>query len=83
MSNIDLPRSADTQYERGASIDKSQLIAGDLVFFQTYTSGASHVGIYIGDDKFIDATSGGVRIESLNSDYRKSCYYGAKRILDV
>ena len=83
MSGIEIPRSADTQYEKGVSINKNQLIAGDLVFFQTYAAGASHVGIYIGDDKFINATSGGVKIETLNSDYRKSCYYGAKRILDV
>ena len=81
MSGIDIPRTADYQFEVGTPISKSELIPGDLVFFETYAPGASHVGIYIGDGNFVDATSGGVTVESLYSDYRLSCYYGARRII--
>ena len=56
-SGIDLPRSADEQYLVGQKIGKHNLQPGDLVFFQTYEEGVSHSGIYIGDGKFISATS--------------------------
>ncbi len=81
LSGIDIPRTADYQFEIGTPVSKEDLIPGDLVFFETYAPGASHVGIYIGDGNFVDATSGGVTVESLYSPYRLSCYYGARRII--
>ena len=81
MAGIDLPRTADVQYECGYEVSKDQLIPGDLVFFETYEPGASHVGIYIGNGEFVDSTDGGVTVESLYSDYRMSCYYGARRVI--
>ena len=81
-AGISLPRTADVQYEVGTPISTSELVAGDLVFFSTYTYGASHVGIYIGDSNFIHASSSrGVTISSLNQAYYSSHYIGARRIL--
>ncbi|WP_370871617.1 C40 family peptidase [Pectinatus haikarae] len=81
-AGISLPRTADAQYELGTPVAYDDLIPGDLVFFSTYTYGASHVGVYMGDGKFIDAsTSRGVTIDSLNSGYWSSTYIGARRVI--
>lgn len=81
-SGIDLPRSADEQYLVGQKIGKHNLKPGDLVFFQTYEEGVSHSGIYIGDGKFISATSSsGVAIASVNDSYWGERYIGAKRVM--
>lgn len=82
-NGMSLPRTASEQYKVGTSVAKSQLKKGDLVFFQTYKRGASHSGIYLGDGKFISATSSkGVSIASINDPYYwGSRYLGAKRVL--
>ena len=68
----------------GYSVSASNLIPGDLVFFSgTYsTSGASHVGIYIGNGQFVHASSGRgcVTVSDLWSNYYSSHFYGARRI---
>lgn len=78
---VDLPRMADEQYDIGNDVSMSNLAPGDLVFFSTYAPGISHVGIYIGDNQFINASSDGVSVASLNSSYWSSRYVGAKRVI--
>lgn len=77
-----LSRTADAQVLDGIFVLKSKLKPGDLVFFSTYASGASHVGIYAGSGKFWSAsTSRGVVLDSLDTGYWKEHYYGARRVL--
>lgn len=79
---VDLPRSARDQFARGELVGRDELSAGDLVFFRTYRRGASHVGIYVGDDKFIHAArrGGQIQVDSLSQRYYSSRYLGARRI---
>ena len=80
--NIDLPHYTGTQWGCGEGICKNELMEGDLVFFNT-TGNVSHVGIYIGGDRFIHAPSkgNGVKINSLKEKYYKERYIGARRMI--
>ena len=76
-------RTASTQYKMGTYVEKGDLQAGDLVFFAgTSKAGISHVGIYVGDGKFIHAPHTGdvVKYSDLTSGYYANHYYGARRI---
>lgn len=80
-SGITIPRTAAEQFSKGVAVNKSDLQVGDMVFFTTYKPGASHVGFYMGDDKFIHASSGAkeVTINSLSETYYADRYIGARR----
>ena len=81
--NVELPRTArDIYYNAGTRVAKSELQIGDLVFFRTYASYPSHVGIYMGNNQFIHASSGArkVAITRLDKKYYTNRYIGAKRI---
>lgn len=80
----DLPRTSQEISQVGQRIDKLDLRPGDLVFYNTLRRGFSHVGIYLGDNKFIHSPSAGgeVRIESMDVNYWKRRFNGARRIVD-
>lgn len=82
---VQLPRSAREQFYAGQKVNKEELTTGDLVFFKTkrYAKYPTHVGIYIGEDKFIHASSHykrGVRMDSLADTYFTRTYTGAVRV---
>jgi cell wall-associated NlpC family hydrolase len=80
QQGLDLPRTSQEMFNTGTTV--SDLKPGDLVFFSTYEPGPSHVGIYIGDNQFISATSSsGVKIDSFSNQYWGPRYIGAKRVL--
>jgi cell wall-associated NlpC family hydrolase len=80
---ISLPRSAREQFTEGNPVDKEELSIGDLVFFRTYASFPSHVGIYLGNNLFIHASSKSkkVTIDSLDTPYYLKRFIGAKRLI--
>jgi peptidoglycan endopeptidase LytE len=83
LLGIDLPRTARQQFAQGEAIEKDELSIGDLVFFRTYASFPSHVGIYLGNNLFIHASSRGkkVTIDSLETPYYLKRFIGGKRLL--
>ncbi len=83
LLGVNLPRTAREQFEEGEAIEKEELSIGDLVFFRTYASFPSHVGIYLGNNLFIHASSRGkkVTIDSLETPYYLKRFIGGKRLL--
>ena len=77
-----LPRSAAQQAAATQTIDKSELKPGDLVFFNTMRHAFSHVGIYVGNGKFIHSPKPGaeVRVEDMGLAYWTRRYDGARRV---
>lgn len=78
----ELPRTSHEISKVGENIQTKDLQPGDLVFYNTLRRGFSHVGIYLGDNKFIHSPSAGgqVRIESMEIGYWKKRFNGARRI---
>ncbi len=77
-----LPRRASEQAAATQLIDKSDLKPGDLVFFNTLRRAFSHVGIYVGDGKFIHSPKPGaqVRVENMQVNYWRTRFDGARRV---
>ena len=82
---IELPRVSREMAQTGAQIDRTQMTAGDLVFFSTHSSGVDHVGIYIGEGKFLHAPRTGrdVTVSSLDTGYWSGKFVIARRVAGI
>jgi cell wall-associated NlpC family hydrolase len=84
-ANISLPHNARAISQIGNIIAPDQLQPGDLVFYNTMKSAFSHVGIYLGNNRFIHAPSSGrgIRIVDMDDAYWSKRFDGARRIMDI
>ena len=82
VMNIRLPRSADQIWQQGSEVAFEILEPGDLVFYNTLRRPFSHVGVYVGEGRFVHAPASGgmVRTESMHERYWAKRWNGAKRI---
>lgn len=80
--NINLPRSAQEINLLGTAVKKADLQPGDLVFYKTLRRTFSHVGIYLGNDRFVHSPSrgGSIRVDSMLDKYWRKRFQGARRI---
>ncbi|MBC7803106.1 MAG: C40 family peptidase [Candidatus Parcubacteria bacterium] len=79
---IRLPRNTKAQSQAGVAVSLAELQAGDLLFYDTLKRPNSHVGIYLGDGRFVHAPKAGsqVRVESIRSAYWAQRFNGARRV---
>ena len=77
-----LPRTSQEMSQTGEPLEADQLRPGDLVFFNTQRQPFSHVGIYVGEDRFVHSPSSGktIAIVNMRENYWQSRYNGARRI---
>lgn len=77
-----LPRTSAEMSRVGMNLDASELRPGDLVFFNTRKKPYSHVGIYIGEERFVHSPSSGrtIMVSSMREDYWRNRYNGARRV---
>jgi cell wall-associated NlpC family hydrolase len=82
-AGLTLPRNTFDLSVVGLAVERDALRPGDLVFYNTQRREYSHVGIYLGEDRFIHAPSNGgeVRVESLRAGYWVRRYNGARRVI--
>jgi len=77
-----LPRTSAEMSHIGSHLDRNRLLPGDLVFFNTSRQAFSHVGIYVGDGRFVHSPSAGkhIHVASLSDSYWQQRYDGARRV---
>ena len=80
-----LPRSSLEMYEHSSPIEVDNLVVGDLLFFRTSNSQINHIGIYVGEGRFIHAPSSGnfVRLDKLEQSYWQKAFAGGRRVLSL
>jgi len=83
--NVDLPRTAREQFYFGKRVKREELEEGDLVFFKTRRVNGTHVGIYVGNNEFVHASSWSkeVKIDSLETSYFNKRFLGGVRIKEL
>lgn len=82
---LKLPQTSRDQLKAGRKVNKAKLSPGDLVFFRNVKSRrVDHVGIYVGQGRFVHAPGAGKKVErrDLSEKYYKSAYYSARRVAD-
>src|ERR1700749_2181015 len=80
--NLDIKRSSRDIFSMVNPVGKDELKEGDLVFFKIHSRSISHVGIYLGNNRFAHASSKGVAISSLDDAYYKRYFYRGGRMLE-
>jgi lipoprotein Spr len=81
-AGFDLPRSTKKLYKLVRHVDRDDLVYGDLVFFSDGWFSVTHVGIYVGEGRFVHSIKDfGVIVSSLDEDYYKKRYRGARRVI--
>lgn len=81
LCGVNIPRTSREQYKTGESVSKSELKDGDLVFFGSSASNINHVGIYVGNDKFVHAPRRGedIKVAGIHENYFEKRFVGARR----
>ena len=82
---IELPRVSREMAQTGAQVDRDQMTAGDLVFFSTHSGQVDHVGIYVGEGKFVHAPRTGrdVTVSRLDTGYWSQKFIVARRVAGI
>jgi cell wall-associated NlpC family hydrolase len=82
QAGLSLPRTAHAQSRVGKPVKRANLAPGDLVFYNTRNEPYSHVGLYVGNGRFVHAPKPGarVRIERLDTPYWRARFNGARRL---
>lgn len=82
---LDLPRTSAEIAKVGDKVSKDELVAGDLVFFNTMNRAFSHVGIYLGNSRFLHspAAGGAVRVENMDIAYWRKRFNGGRRLVEA
>jgi cell wall-associated NlpC family hydrolase len=82
---LDLPRTSAEIAKVGDKVSKEELVAGDLVFFNTLNRAFSHVGIYLGNSRFLHspAAGGAVRVENMDIAYWRKRFNGGRRLIEA
>src|ERR1700712_1066475 len=81
--NLDIKRNSRDIFSMVSPVNKDELQEGDLVFFKIHSRSISHIGIYLGNNRFAHASSRGVAINSLDDGYYSRYFYKGGRLLDV
>lgn len=84
IANMPLPRNSQEISRRGVALDTADLQPGDLVFFNTLDRAYSHVGVYVGENRFVHASSsqtGAVMVSDMTQPYWSRRFDGARRLL--
>jgi lipoprotein Spr len=81
--NLDIKRNSRDIFSMVSPVSKDELKEGDLVFFKIHSRSISHIGIYLGNNRFAHAASGGVKISSLDDAYYSRYFYKGGRVLDA
>jgi lipoprotein Spr len=79
--NLDIKRSSRDIFSMVSPVGKDELKEGDLVFFKIHSRSISHIGIYLGNNRFAHASSKGVSVSSLDDDYYSRYFYKGGRVL--
>ncbi|MFO7173746.1 MAG: stalk domain-containing protein [Bacillota bacterium] len=82
---VELPRTSQDQFAVGTPVRVEDLLPGDLVFYSTYGPGPTHVGIYIGEGRFVSALnqSAGVTVTEMDAPWWRGRYLGARRVVSL